>query len=156
MRDAFEGARNGGTNLAFFGSNIAYWQMRYEDAGRTLVEYKDGALDPEPLANLKTDEFRLLNPPRPECQLMGIQYNESNWAITGASFYRDFAINNVSISDPWFLGTGFAPGDTLGLSVGYEWDSLSPGCNAPLARVFFQYEGGSPSETAHTLSLIHI
>lgn len=150
MRDSFDAARDGGTNLAFFGSNIAYWQMRYEDAGRTLVEYKNKALDPEPLENLKTDEFRLLNPSRPECQLMGIQYNESNWAITGAAFYRDFAINNVSISDPWFLGTGFAPGDTLGLSVGYEWDSLSPGCNAPLARVFFQYEGGSPSETAHT------
>lgn len=149
MRDAFEGARDGGTNLAFFGSNIAYFQLRYEDAGRTLVEYKSAGLDPEPQAKLKTDLFRLLNPPRPECKLMGVQYNESNWAITGASFYRDFAVNHVSLSDPWFLGTGFAAGDTLGLSVGYEWDSLTQDCETPLARVFFQYDGGSPSERAH-------
>ncbi len=150
MRDSFDAARDGGTNLAFFGSNIAYWQMRYEDAGRTLVAYKNALLDPQPQSSLKTDQFRRLNPPRPECQLMGVQYNESNWAITGASFYRDFSVNQGSLNDPWFSGTGFSTGDTLGLSVGYEWDSLMKGCNSPQARVFFEYDGGSPSETAHT------
>ena len=32
MRDAFEAARDAGVNLAFFGANIGYWQMRYETA----------------------------------------------------------------------------------------------------------------------------
>lgn len=154
MRDGFDSARDSGINLAFFGSNIAYWQMRYEDSGRTLVEYRSAALDPQPLATLKTDQFRLLNPPRPECQLIGVQYNESNWGITGASFYRDFAINAVPLDDPWFLGTGFTAGDTLGLSVGYEWDFLTKGCKTPLAQVFFQYDGGSPSETAQVTRYI--
>ena len=39
MRDGYEVARDAGTNLAFFGSNMAYWQMRYEDAGRAIAAY---------------------------------------------------------------------------------------------------------------------
>ena len=31
MRDAFEMRAHRGTNLAFMGANIAYWQVRYED-----------------------------------------------------------------------------------------------------------------------------
>ena len=46
MRDAFEAARDGGTNLAFMGADIADWQIRYEDAERTIVEYRSA--DPRP------------------------------------------------------------------------------------------------------------
>ncbi|HBE66538.1 MAG TPA: hypothetical protein DDW52_00180, partial [Planctomycetaceae bacterium] len=35
-RDGFEAARDSGTNLGFFTSNAAYWQVRYENADRTL------------------------------------------------------------------------------------------------------------------------
>jgi hypothetical protein len=40
MRDNVEAARNAGTNVASFSANTAYWQVRYEDAGRTLVCFK--------------------------------------------------------------------------------------------------------------------
>jgi hypothetical protein len=38
IRDGFERARDSGTNLAFMGANTGYWQMRYQDGGRTIVE----------------------------------------------------------------------------------------------------------------------
>jgi len=40
MRDNVDAARDAGTNIASFSANSAYWQVRYEDAGRTLVCFK--------------------------------------------------------------------------------------------------------------------
>ena len=77
MRDGFEGARALGTNLAFLGANIGYWQMRYANDRRTIVEYRIAALDPEPSLALKTVQFRKLVPKRPECELQGVQYVRS-------------------------------------------------------------------------------
>ena len=37
MRDGFERARDHGVNLAFMGANDAYWQVRMEDGGRTVI-----------------------------------------------------------------------------------------------------------------------
>src|SRR5438128_2689705 len=51
MYNAAETARDGGVNLAFFGSNAVYWQVRYEPnsvgvVNRVLVCYKDASIDP--------------------------------------------------------------------------------------------------------------
>src|SRR5262249_30910163 len=54
MRDGFDAARAAGTNLAFTGANDGYWQMRYADDRRTIVEYRLRNLDPEPDPALKT------------------------------------------------------------------------------------------------------
>ena len=37
---AFKAARDAGVNIASFSGNTAYWKVRYEDGGRTLVCYK--------------------------------------------------------------------------------------------------------------------
>jgi PKD repeat protein len=37
---AFEAARSAGTSIASFSANTAYWKVRYENGGRTLVCYK--------------------------------------------------------------------------------------------------------------------
>ena len=100
MRDAFEEARDAGVNLAFMGANDAYWQIRYEDDRRTLVEYRHSELDPEPDPALKTTTFRELDPPRPECELLGVGYGQ-----IGDS--QDFTVNDAALTDPWFRGTGF-------------------------------------------------
>ncbi len=55
-------------------SNAGYWQVRYEDGGRTIVGYKEAAPDPEPDPSLRTVRFRDLVPPRPECGLEGVMY----------------------------------------------------------------------------------
>ena len=73
MRDAWDAARDAGVNLAFMGANAAYWQVRLQDAGRTIFTYKS-MYDPEPNTALKTAMFRELVPPRYECELIGIQH----------------------------------------------------------------------------------
>jgi hypothetical protein len=133
LRDAFELARGSGTNLAFMGANTGYWQIRYADNQRTIVEYRNANADPEPDPALKTVRFRDLQPPRPECQLLGIQ--------SGGIGIRDYAVNPAAISDPWFKGTGFTATSSFPGLVGYEWDAITPGCQTPPLTDFFHYEG---------------
>jgi len=139
MRDAFEQARDAGVNLAFLGANDGYWQIRYADDRRTLVEYRDPRLDPDPDPALKTATFRSLDPPRPECELLGVGYGQ-----IGDS--ADYVVNDSALSDSWFGATGFSPGSTLRGLVGYEWNGVEPGCNVPSLTVFFHHEmlGGAP------------
>jgi hypothetical protein len=140
MRDRFETARALGTNLAFMGANIGYWQMRYDDRRRTIVEYRVASVDPEPIPALKTVRFRSLDPPRPECELEGVQYRGAGIESIGGQY--DFAVVPESLSDPWFAGTGFTASNVLSGLVGYEWDLVTPGCPTPPLTVFFHYGGG--------------
>jgi hypothetical protein len=137
-RDAFEKARDHGINLAFLGADIGDWQVRYEDNRRTIVEYRTAAADPMPDPALKTVRFRNLTPPRPECQLLGIGFGGSA-AMTDPP--RSYVMNRPALRDPWFKGSGFKPSSKLPDSVGYEWDSVQPGCEPPKLTVFFKYEG---------------
>jgi hypothetical protein len=141
MRDAFDAARDAGTNLAFMGSNAAYWQVRYEDGGRTLVAYKRAAPDPEPDPALRTIQFRELG--RPECALMGVMHYVIRPHQTGPV---DYTATAAAATDPWFDGTGFRPGDVVQDVVGNEWDALphSPdaaACTKPGLTDLFHFEG---------------
>jgi len=129
IRDAFERARDLGTNLAFVGANIGFWQARYDDNRRTLVEYRNPGPDPEPDPALKTEMFRQLTPPRPECQLLGVQgiVEPGNQSIG----IEDLDVNPAALSDPWFAGAGFTATSVLPGLVGYEWDRIEPGCLTP-------------------------
>ena len=143
MRDAFDTAVAVGTNVAFTGTNAAYWQIRYEDGGRTIVGYKEAAPDPEPNPALRTVKFRDLVPPRPECALMGVMYLRHPEHIPGPI---DYTVTAAARSDPWFAGTGFEPGDKVLDVVGSEWDSLPeppapPECVKPGLTTLFHYEG---------------
>src|SRR5205085_5613203 len=51
MRDAAEAARDAGHNLAFFGGNDVFWQIRLESSAggvpnRVITCYKNAAIDP--------------------------------------------------------------------------------------------------------------
>jgi N,N-dimethylformamidase beta subunit-like, C-terminal len=143
IRDAFDAARAAGTNLAFMGSNAAYWQIRYEDGGRTLVGYKEAAPDPEPNPALRTVRFRQLTPPRPECELMGEMFYRIREHQTGPV---DYTVTTAARDDPWLADTGLAPGDRILDVVGNEWDSLPEApapaeCTKPGLKVFLHYEG---------------
>jgi hypothetical protein len=122
MRDAFDVALSAGTNLAFMGSNTAYMQVRYEDGGRTIVAYKDTALDPEPDPSLKTVMFRQLDPTRPECMIEGVQHRWQPPHQNGPHDYTVVAPQN----DPWLANTGLGPGSVIADVVGDEWDALNP------------------------------
>ncbi len=46
MRDAVEAFTRRGGNLAIFGANTSWWQMRLADQGRTMICYRDAVADP--------------------------------------------------------------------------------------------------------------
>jgi hypothetical protein len=125
IRDAFDRALGQSTNL-MFGSDSADWRMRYADGARTLVEWRDPAIDPVRDRRLEGGFFSAFG--EPECQLMGVQHQ---WAAQ-----RDLSAPPTSYtvvgprSDPWLAAAGLAPGDVIPGVVGYEWDSLVPGCFA--------------------------
>jgi len=141
MRNAFERARAAGVNLAFMGGNTGYWQMRYEDDDRTIVEYRAANRDPEQDPTLKTVRFRELNPPRPECALLGVQ--SGGPGIDNFIGNGDYTAVAAAYTppDPWFIGTGFTGTSKLPGLVGYDYDTLVPGCLTPAPTVLFHYSG---------------
>jgi hypothetical protein len=136
MRDGFEAAARAGTNFAFTGANDGYWQIRYEQERRTIVEYRLAGIDPETDPAHKTTWFRKLDPPRPECQLLGVSW------LSGIEGDHDFTVPAAAASDPWLAGTGLAAGSVVKGVVGAEWNTVDPACSeAP--NVLFHFDGGS-------------
>jgi len=122
-RDAFDRALALSTNL-MFGSDSADWRIRYADDQRTIVEWRDPAVDPARNRSLDNGFFSAFG--EPECQLMGVQHQ---WAAQ-----RDLTAPPTSYtvagpgSEPWLAAAGLKTGDVVPGIVGYEWDSLVPGC----------------------------
>jgi N,N-dimethylformamidase beta subunit-like protein len=155
MFDAFDAARNRGTNLAFMGANDAYWQVRYEDGGRTIVSYKSFS---DPIADpaLKTVRFRELTPPRYECTLIGIQHQGVglNWPP------GDYGVNPSALADPWMTNTGFKAGDVVPGVVSVESDTIpgnetaSSSCTHPLTVFFHRERGGDKNGNADAIRYV--
>ncbi|HEY2441097.1 MAG TPA: PKD domain-containing protein, partial [Solirubrobacteraceae bacterium] len=136
MRTGWEAARDAGVNLAFMGADDANWQVRYEDGRRTMVTYKyltDPVTDP----TQTTTMFRFLNPPRPECELMGVEFQGT--VIPGT--YLPYTADAAVATDPWFAGTGLTPGSVLTGLGGYEVDSVTPDCHVPPVTPLLSYSG---------------
>ena len=74
-RDAVERARSQGTNLLFFGANVAYWRTRLAGsplgANRQMILYKSAWEDP----NKVNPTIRFRDSNRPESALTGQNYN---------------------------------------------------------------------------------
>jgi hypothetical protein len=140
-RDAFEAAREAGVNLIFSGADVEDWQIRLEDRGRTIVEYRSIALDPWPVRQERSGRFRALDPPRPECQLLGNQFQG------GLGGVHDFHVAAAALNDPWFAGTGFKPGSVVRGILGYEWDGIERGCpTEPLTVLFHAGDVTPPAD----------
>lgn len=136
-RAAFDAARDRGVNLAFMGSNTGYWQVRYEDRRRTIVSYKNG-VDPVKDSMLATVRFRDLG--KPECELLGVQFNGGSQPAGSIPF--DYSATAGIL--PWARGTGLNSESVLSRVVGYEFDSVTPGCHVPEPTVLFTLrEGGN-------------
>jgi hypothetical protein len=112
QRDAFDRALDRSTNLAALGANAAYWMVRYGESHRSIA---------------RITQFRAIKPAgRPECRLFGVmyQYNAQRWAGAPPTAYTPVAARG----HPWLTGTGIERSDDIPDVVGYEWDSLVPGC----------------------------
>jgi len=122
MFNAAEAARDAGVNLAFFGANDVFWQVRFEPsavgvANRVMVCYRDAAIDP---VYGPTTTVQWHKPPvnRPEQTLMGIQTSGQLPDFTNTAYV-------VTNSSHWvYAGTGFKDGDVVPGIVGYEVDSF--------------------------------
>jgi hypothetical protein len=131
QRDQVEAARDAGVGLAFFGGNDVYWQVRFEKgadgaANRTLVCYKDAALDP----SAKTD------PPRTTVLWTADPVKRPQSLLTGTTY----GTNATPRQQPWvvaddsswiFAGSGLAQGDSVPGILGYEYDRLGDQASRP-------------------------
>jgi hypothetical protein len=125
MRDAFDRALALSTNM-MFGSNSGEWRMRYGAGRRKIVEWRDPSIDPIHDRRLDNGFFRTFG--QPECMLMGVEHG---WAAQRSLTAPPTSYEVAGpASDPWLAAGGMAPGDVIAGVVGYEWDSLVPGCFA--------------------------
>lgn len=137
QQQGFRDARDDGTNLVFLGSNTAFWQVRYEDDGRTMVAYKENAEDDPVQDEYNTDLFR--NVGLPECELLGVM-------SVGAGLYNfpDYTVREEGIDHPWMDGTGFEVGDKIIGCIGHEWAWIHDDCDVSgELTTFFHYEKGT-------------
>lgn len=151
MRDAVDNFVNRGGNVAFFSGNCCYWQVRYEDDGRTMVCHKYNARANDPV--MGTDRQHLLTSiwsdpliGRPENKTTGLSFCRGGYIRFGKGVPRSSGAYTVCRPDHWvFDGTDLCYGDALGLGsyiVTYEVDgcafNLVNGLPVPT------YEDGTP------------
>ena len=144
MYDGARAARGQGRHLMFWGTNDLYWQVRMEPnsagvANRTVVCYKDKALDPHPDQALQTIRWRDLG--RPEQETIGIMFTGiMKVAIDGGKPYT------VTNPGHWaYAGTGFVAGDQVAHLLCPEGDRLVAGLAKPAYKSYTKL-----SETAYT------
>jgi len=122
-----------GGNTLFLGANMAYWKVRYADlnapstnGGRQMICYKSST-DPYPGSapdpRLATSRFRD-GALHPETMLMGVGY-QSNFRERDDA-RPELPLRVVDAGHPFFDGTGYTPGDSLGDLIGHEWDNRDP------------------------------
>ncbi|MFF4987724.1 N,N-dimethylformamidase beta subunit family domain-containing protein [Streptosporangium saharense] len=127
MRDNVEAFVGRGGNLAVFSGNTCWWQFRLEDEGRTMVCYRDAAMDPiatvEP--GLTTVEWSSAPVNRPENTLTGVSFRRG--AGTWGPYMQLMHEESYTVRFPehWvFEGTGLGEGDKFGQgAIGYETDA---------------------------------
>ncbi len=128
MRDNVETARNQGVNLAFFGANSAYWQIRLDPSSagqingsqpnRTIVAYKDKALDP----------YATTDPAQLTVKFRDPQINRPEASLIGGMYDYDPVDTDIVIADclTWVCaGTQLKPGGVLRGLLGHEADGLN-------------------------------
>ncbi len=130
MRDNLERFIAEGGNVAFFSGNTCCWQVRSEDAGRSLTCFKQWYnVDPV----YREGDQKLLSTAwshhligRPENQLTGVGFLYGGYHRSHGQFMDGPASFEVHRPDHWiFAGTGLKRDDRFGgkdTIVGYECD----------------------------------
>lgn len=127
-------ARDAGVNMLFVSGDTISWQVRFEDAYKTLVGYKENwpndpmqKIDP----NAVTRGFKTLPTPRPAIQLTGVMSSGQIKDASGAGKdfpWADWIVSNTTGPMAWlWAGTTVTSGYTIKNVMGYEVDSCSIG-----------------------------
>jgi hypothetical protein len=131
MRDRADAFVEGGGSWAILSGNSCFWQVRYEDDGRTMIGYKAKAESLDPVVG--TDDHRRLTSlwslpsiDRPEAQTTGLSFTRGGYARVGKATPRSSGGYSIHRPDhSVFAGTDLRYGDVLGgpsRIVGYEVD----------------------------------
>lgn len=127
MRDSVEAFARRGGNLAFFAANTAWWQMRLEDDGRTMVCHRDAVTDPMAATDPRrvTVEWSSAPVDRPENSLTGVSFRRGAGAWgEGMAVMRKDAYTARFAAHWVFEGTGLADGEAFARgALGYETDA---------------------------------
>jgi hypothetical protein len=127
QRDAVEGFTRRGGNVAIFGANTAWWQMRLEDGGRTMVCHRDATTDPMSTVDpgRVTVEWSSAPVNRPENTMTGVSFRRGAGAWGDGMAVMGRAAYTARFADHWvFDGTGLGDGDKFGQgTLGYETDA---------------------------------
>lgn len=158
---------NGGGKLMSLSGNTSWWQVRFEDNGKTMVCYKDKNADPvkDPTSTVNwwADPVN-----KPANVVFGADFREGGFVNSGSFLpkqdgYGDYAAFNTHY---WvFNGTGLKDGDEFGFErelVGYEADgalyyylngvpTVIDTLDEPLN---FRIFGSSPTQRAITIDSI--
>ncbi|MFL6070663.1 MAG: N,N-dimethylformamidase beta subunit family domain-containing protein [Actinomycetes bacterium] len=146
MRDTAERFIERGGNIAFFSGNSVCWQVRFEDAGRTMVSYK-GDAQSDPLYG--TEQQHLVSTlwcsdlvGRPENHLTGVSFSRGGYIRMGEAVPRASGGLTAWRPEHWvFAGSDLHYGDLFGVKdfiAVYEVD----GCEFTLSE-----EDGLPVPT---------
>jgi hypothetical protein len=131
MRDSADAFVDAGGSWGIFSGNTSFWQVRYEDEGRTMVCHKGRAPKDDPVA--RTEDRRLMTTMwsapaigRPESLTTGLSFTRGGYARVGEATPRSSGGYTVHRPEhPFFDGTGLRYGDVLGADdriVAYEVD----------------------------------
>ncbi|MCB0083585.1 MAG: hypothetical protein KDE47_21735, partial [Caldilineaceae bacterium] len=131
MRDRVDDFVQSGGNWAIFSGNTCFWQVRYEDEGRTMVCYKGRARAEDPVMGGAQQSLlsTMWSSPligRPENLSTGLSFSRGGYARIGRGVPRGSGAYTVYRPDHWaFADTELRYGDLLGLGsyiVAYEVD----------------------------------
>lgn len=140
MRDSVEAFARRGGSVAFFAANTAWWQMRLEDDGRTMVCHRDAVTDPMTAVDPRRTTVEWSSAPvdRPENTMTGLSFRRGagawgeGMAVMGKEAYT------ARFAGHWvFEGTGLTDGEPFARgALGYETDACA-----------LEWTGGVPRAT---------
>lgn len=133
MRDAVDDFVDGGGRWAIFSGNTAFWQVRYEDDGRTMVCYKGAARFTDPVRDSQPELLTSMwSDPwigRPETSTTGLTFTRGGYHRIGGAMPNGTGDFEIHQPEHWaFEATDLAAGDRLGTGsfiVGYEVDGCA-------------------------------
>ena len=134
MRDTVDAWVDGGGNWAILSGNTCFWQVRYEDDGRTMVCHKGRARldDPVMAGDDRSRLTSMWSDPligRPETSTTGLTFSRGGYHRIGQGVPNGSGAYTVARPEHWaFDGTGLRWGDQLGAGsfvVGYEVDGCA-------------------------------
>lgn len=130
MRDNIEARIAGGKNVAFFGGNTCWWQIRYSPAFDQVICYKSKTLDPlSGVDNARVTVNWFQSPVnRPENTMTGVSFRHGGYVNDGPCLPAAQGYGGYTACRTWhwvYAGTGLAEGEVFGQTttiVGYEVD----------------------------------